>query len=146
MHATSESRARTRAFARVMGPWLAIVPGIIAVRAPDMDVLASDFFRSDLFVWFAGALLLFAGLLIIAFHQYWSSLAAALISLSGWVLAVRGLILMAAPEFYERVGMAVNTVSLVRLMFGGLIAMGLYLTYAGWLAKPASQSATPADE
>jgi len=41
------------------GPWLAIVPGIIALRAPAMGALVSDFFKSDLFVWFAGALLVF---------------------------------------------------------------------------------------
>jgi hypothetical protein len=42
--------------------------------------------RTALFVWFAGALL-FGGLLIIAFHQYWSSVAAVIISLFGWILA-----------------------------------------------------------
>ena len=41
------------------GPWLAIVPGIIALRAPAMGALVSDFFKSDLFVWSAGALLVF---------------------------------------------------------------------------------------
>jgi hypothetical protein len=136
-----ESQARTRAFARVIGPWLVIVPGIIALRAPSMGVLAADFFRSDLFVWFAGALLLFAGLLIIAFHQYWSSVAAVIISLFGWVLALRGVLLMAAPDLYERGGMYLIAVPIVRLIFGVLVAAGLYLTYVGWLAKPASPSA-----
>jgi len=41
------------------GAWLAIVPGIIALRAPAMGALVSDAFKSDLFVWFAGALLVF---------------------------------------------------------------------------------------
>ena len=40
--------------------------------------------------------------LIIAFHQYWSSVAAVLITLFGWILALRGLVLMAAPKLYER--------------------------------------------
>jgi hypothetical protein len=30
----------------------------------------------------------------------------------------------------------------VRVMFGILIAIGLYLTYVGWLAAPASPSAS----
>jgi hypothetical protein len=75
MLAPQESQARPRAFAPVMGPWLVIVPGIIAPRASGMGALAADFFKSDLSVWFAGALLLFAGLLVIAFHQYGSSAA-----------------------------------------------------------------------
>ena len=138
--ATPQSQARTRAFARVLGPWLVIAPGIIAVRAPDMAALAADFFRSDLFVWFAGALLLFAGLLIIAFHQCWSSPAAVLVSLFGWVLALRGVLLLAAPAVYERAGMTLIAPPLVRSIFGVLVAIGLYLTYDGWIAKPGASS------
>jgi uncharacterized protein YjeT (DUF2065 family) len=138
---TQESRAQTRAFARVLGPWLTIAPGIIVLRAPEMGALASEFFRSDLSVWFTGAALLFGGLFIIAFHQYWSSAAAVLISLFGWVLTLRGLVLMAAPGLYERAAMSMDAISLVRLIFGVLVAIGLYLTYVGWLAKPASLSA-----
>jgi hypothetical protein len=91
-------------------------------------------------VWFAGALLVFGGLLIIAFHQYWSSVAAVMISLFGWILALRGVVLMAAPDLYERAAMSMGAISLVRLIFGTLIAIGLYLTYVGWLAKSASPS------
>jgi hypothetical protein len=138
MTATSESQARTRAFARVMGPWFVIVPGIIALRAPDMGAIAAGFFENALFVWFAGALLLFGGLLIIAFHQYWSSAAAVIISLLGWFLAIRGVVLLAAPELIERAAEgSVHATTLVRLGFGVLIAIGLYLTYVGWIAKPA---------
>jgi len=122
-----------------MGPWLVIVPSIIVLRIAGMNALAADFFKSDLFVWFAGALLLFGGLLIIAFHQYWSSVAAVLISLFGWILALRGLVLMAAPDLYERAATSMD-IPLVRLVFGVLFAIGLYLTYVGWLAKPASPS------
>ncbi len=106
-----------------------------------MAAFAAEFFKSALFVWFAGALLLFAGLLIIAFHQYWSSVAAVLISVFGWILALRGLVLMAAPELYERAAPLAASTFLVRLIFGGLIIIGLYLTYVGWLTKPASELA-----
>jgi len=139
--ATRESQARTRAFARIIGPWLVIAPSIIVLRAPDMGALASEFFKSELFVWFAGALLLFAGLSILAFHQYWSSVAAVLISLFGWILALRGLVLMAAPQLYERAASSMDAIPLVRLIFGVLVAVGFYLTYVGWLAKPARQRA-----
>ena len=141
MPATRESQARTRAFARIIGPWLVIAPSIIVLRAPDMGALASEFFKSELFVWFAGALLLFAGLSILAFHQYWSSVAAVLISLFGWILALRGLVLMAAPQLYERAASSMDAIPLVRLIFGVLVAVGFYLTYVGWLAKPARQRA-----
>ena len=140
MPATRELQARTRAFARVIGPWLVIVPGIIVLHASGMGALASEFFKTELFVWFAGALLLFAGLLIIAFHQYWSSAAAVIISLFGWILALRGLLLMAAPALYERAAGPMEAIAVVRLVFGVLVAIGFYLTYVGWLAEPASPS------
>jgi uncharacterized protein YjeT (DUF2065 family) len=108
------------------------------LRASEMGAFASEFFKSALCVWFAGALLLFGGLLIIAFHQYWSNVAAVLISLFGRILALRGLVLMAAPELYERAAMSMDAIPLVRLILGVLVAIGLYLTYVGWLAKPAS--------
>jgi hypothetical protein len=143
--ATQQSQARTRAFARVLGPWLVIAPGIIALRAPGMGALASEFFKSDLSAWFTGAALLFGGLFIIAFHQYWSSVAAILITVFGWILALRGLVLMAAPGLYEQAATlyekgatSMSTILLVRLSFGVLVAIGLYLTYVGWLAKPTS--------
>jgi hypothetical protein len=48
---------------------------------------------------------------------------------------------MAAPDLYERAAMSMGAISLVRLIFGALVAIGLYLTYVGWLAKSASPSA-----
>jgi uncharacterized membrane protein len=143
---TRESRVRTRAFARLIGPWLTIVPTIIVLRAPGMSYLAFEFFKSELFMWFTGAMLLFWGLLIIAFHQYWSSVAAVIISIFGWFLAIRGLVLLAAPNFYYRAAMIIAdqrgffrggpSISVV-LTYGGLVVIGIYLTYVGWLAKPA---------
>jgi hypothetical protein len=135
MTAKPESRARTRTFARVLGPWLIIVPGIIAVRAAGMGTLAIEFFRNDLFVWFAGALLIFGGLLIVAFHQYWSGVAAVLISLFGWILLFRGVVLMAAPSLYAHVAMSVDEIPALRGIFGVLVLAGLYLTWVGWLAR-----------
>jgi uncharacterized protein YjeT (DUF2065 family) len=64
-----------------------------------------------------------------------------MISLVGWILAFRGLVLMAAPDLYERVAMSLDAIPLVRLVFGVLVAIGLYLTYVDWLVKRASPSA-----
>jgi hypothetical protein len=137
MPATTEAKARTRAFARVLGPFLVIVPGIIVARMPEMGAFASAFFGNEALVWIMGAFLLFGGLLIIAYHQYWSSPAAVLISLFGWFLALRGLVLLAAPRFYERATIASEgAISAARIGFGVLVLIGLWLTYVGWIARP----------
>ena len=43
---------------------------------------------------------------------------------------------MAAPELYERAVIAMDWIPLVRVIFGVLVAIGIYLTYVGWFAKP----------
>jgi hypothetical protein len=121
---------------------MVIVPGILVVRAPGLGTVLSALFQNEALVWMMGALLFFCGLLIIAFHQYWSSPAAVMISLFGWFLALRGLILLAAPELILRGGTAsMNMIPAVRIGFSILVAVGLWLTYVGWFTKqPASHS------
>ncbi len=150
MPATQESQARTRAFARVIGPWLVIVPGIIVLRASGMGTLATEFFKSGLFVWFAGALLLFGGLLNHRFSPVLVERGGG-IALFGWILALRGLVLMAAPQLYQRAAMSMDAIPLVRLIFGVLVAIGLYLTYVvgspsllrHWQGQPVSKANGP---
>ena len=47
-----------------------------------------------------------AGLIIIAFHQYWRSPAAVIVSLAGWFLAIRGVLLLTVPAAYNAAGNA----------------------------------------
>jgi hypothetical protein len=101
-----------------------------------MGVQLSAFFENAALVWITGGLLVFAGLFIIANHQYWSSSSAILISLFGWFLALRGLALLVVPHLYEKAGIeAMNAISLVRIGFGLIVLAGLWLTYRGWIAK-----------
>lgn len=137
MPATAESQRRTRSFARVIGPFIVLVPAIVILRAPDLTAILQSFFQNDALVWVMGALLLFCGLLIIAYHQYWSGAAAIIISLFGWFLTMRGLALLAVPQLIERGAYAAITVlPLVRAGFALLVLAGLWLSYVGWLVKP----------
>jgi hypothetical protein len=86
-------------------------------------------------VWLTSASLLFASLLIIALHPYWSSVAAVIISLFGRTLAIRGAMLMAAPARYERAATSVEAPRMW-LVFTVVVAAGLYLTYVGSITKP----------
>ena len=143
MPATLQDKARTRAFARVIGPFLVIVPSAVAFRAATGTLEASygGFFEQPLLVWFAATLLLFGGLMIIAHHQIWSSPAAILISLFGWFLLLRGVALIAVPQLMQQgVQAGMNLLPAVIAGFSALALIGLYLTYVGYIAKqdPAS--------
>ena len=144
MPTVPEAEATTCAFARVLGPFLVIAPTIVAIRSTEIDISAivEAFFANPALPWLAGALMLFGGILIIAQHQLWSSVAAVLISLLGWFLALRGLALLIAPQLYERAAVgAEGYPALVRALFAVLAVAGLWLTYVGWIAKPRIQGA-----
>ena len=95
---TREAIGRTRAFARVVGPFLVAVTLIIAIRLPDLTGLVNDLFSNSVLPWMLGAMMFACGLVVIAFHQYWYSLPAIVISVFGWFVALRGLTLMAFPD------------------------------------------------
>jgi hypothetical protein len=64
-----------------------------------------------------------------------------LISLFGWFLALRGLVLLAAPQLIARGGTAaMDMIPIVRIGFGLLVLIGLWLTFVGWIAKPGADS------
>jgi hypothetical protein len=93
-------------------------------------------FDNPAIVWTLGALLLLGGVIIIANHQYWSSVAAALVSGFGWFLAVRGVMLLAFPNLMARGATAAAASPFaVQVGFGLLAVLGLYLTFVGWIAK-----------
>lgn len=133
---TVDPALRTRAFARVIGPFVATVTVIIAVRAADLRFLGDSFFTEPMWSWLFGALLLFCGLMIIAFHQFWRGLAPVIISLFGWFLALRGFVLLAVPQLMQKgVDASVPAVGPVRFFFLLLTVVGVYLTYVGWIRK-----------
>jgi hypothetical protein len=128
----------------VLGPFLAIVTATVIYRMPQMGQILTDFFSNSSVVWITGAILLLFGVIIIAFHQYWTSPAAVLVSLLGWFLALRGAVLIVVPNLMLSGGeAAMQHAPLVQLGFGIMTLIGLYLTYVGWIAKPRFEADKP---
>ncbi|MDT5129834.1 MAG: hypothetical protein QOH54_5478 [Mycobacterium sp.] len=141
-----DARVRTRSFARVIGPFVASATLIVAIRLPDLTGLVDDLFANAVLPWILGALMLMAGLMVIAFHQYWYSVTAVLISSFGWFVALRGLTLMAFPSAIETgAGDTLSSPGLLvaaRILFLLLTVMGLWLTYVGWARRSGSSATT----
>ena len=146
MSASQQAQTRTRMFARVLGPFLVIVDVTAVARTSDMKGLLSEFAASSLWSWVAGAFILLGGLIVVALHQYWRGAAAIIVSLVGWLVALRGLFLLAFPDTF--VSLANNMVDAQAWWQGLCIvfaAVGLYLTYVGWIparSLPTSQAPT----
>ena len=80
MSSSEQAQIRTRMFARTLGPFFTVVPTTVALRGSYMQTLFTEFKANPMWPWLYGAILLIAGLVIIAFHQYWRSPAAVIVS------------------------------------------------------------------
>jgi hypothetical protein len=141
MSSSHEPQTRTRMFARVLGPFLVIACITAAARASEMPALMSDFTANALWSWVAGSFVLLGGLVVIALHSYWRSPAAIVVSILGWLVALRGLLLLAFPAaFISMANSVIGMGGLWRAICIVFAVIGLYLTYVGWM--PASHHST----
>lgn len=144
MVANQEVQPRTRGFARVLGPFYVVVGTVVAIRAADMRPMLSEFTNSNTWPWITGAFLLMGGIAVIAFHPYWRGAAAAIVSIVGWGMAAKGFFLLAFPHQYASLAsdlIGATPVWQFVYLLGAL--MGIYLTYVGWVTRPAPASQAP---
>ncbi|HUB53628.1 MAG TPA: hypothetical protein VMB04_00515 [Mycobacterium sp.] len=149
MESSHQLQNRTRMFARVMGPYLAIIAAAVALRPSDMRVMLSGFEADPLWSWVTGAFILLLGLAVIALHPYWRGAAAIIVSALGWLVAVKGLFLVAGPHtYFSMANTAVQAMAWWRAGAAVEVVIGLYLAYVGWVpaktrAVPQPASSTP---
>ncbi|MGD9619293.1 MAG: hypothetical protein AB7G47_02010 [Mycolicibacterium sp.] len=146
MNRSPQSQNRTRLFSRVIGPYFVIVCVLAVARASDMQELLADFEANSLWTWVAGAIALLLGLIVVGIHQYWHSPAAVIVSIFGWLMVARGLLLLAFPGTFVSVANNMIGAQLVWVAMCVVFALvGLYLTYVGWAPAPSQHSAHSAD-
>jgi len=143
-------RERTRTFARVMGPYLAIVAFSAALRPHDMRTMLSGFESDPLWTWVTGGFILLLGLVVIALHPYWRGTAAVLVSGLGWLVAIKGLVLVTASHsYFSMANSAIDSTGWWRTGAAVEVLIGLYLAYVGWIPaqdRQVSQKASPATD
>jgi hypothetical protein len=70
---------------------------------------------------------------IVAFHQYWRGAAAIIVSVLGWLLVIRGVLLLAFPDVFASVAdRMIGAVGASKAAYVVMALIGLYLTYVGW--------------
>ena len=137
MRSSAPSADTTCKFARVLGPFFAIVSVTVVTRAPDMRGLLAEFGANQVWPWVTGAFVLMGGIIVVALHPYWRGVAAIIVSLLGWMMVFRGVLLLAFPDAFMAIAdRTIGAETLWRVVFGGFALVGLYLTYVGWFAHP----------
>jgi len=136
-------------FARVVGPYLAIIAATVALRPNDMRAMLSGFESDPLWSWITGAFILLFGLVVIGLHPYWRGVAATIVSVVGWVVAIKGLFLVAGSHtYFSMANSAVDAIGFWRAGAVVEVLIGLYLAYVGWIPArtrlvPQPASSTP---
>ena len=134
---STQLQPRTRTCARILGPYAAILGITVVARASEIRPLVSDFESNSVWVWVTGALVLLIGIVIIALHPHWRGAAAIMVSLMGWMIALRGLLLLAFPTVFLSVAKATIGMGPLWIAVSVVLALvGLYLTYVGWRPAP----------
>ena len=87
-----------------------------------------------------GLIALVAGLAMVLRHNVWSGGAVpVVITLVGWTIVLRAaLLLFLSPERLANLLVVLDFEGLFYAYIGGVIAIGLWLTYAGFTSKPAA--------
>ena len=137
MSTSPQAEARTRMFARVLGPYLVIATTTAIAHASQMRTLVSGFEANSMWAWTSGAFVLPMGLVVVVLHQYWRGAAAIIVSGLGWLTTLKGLLLMAIPEPY--ISVVNSAVGAIGWWRAGMVVVGLvgvYLTYVGWVPAP----------
>ncbi|QZA08378.1 hypothetical protein K3U94_03395 [Mycolicibacter heraklionensis] len=148
MGVSVQSQARTRLFARVIGPFLIILTVTALFRAPQVWERASEYRADPLWLWSTGAFTLLAGLIVLALHPYWRGAAAVCVSLTGWITTLKGLALVVFPDGgMSAANVAMRAEGWTRAAYVLFALIGLYLTYVGWTPsrdrEPSSQYVGP---
>jgi hypothetical protein len=133
----TESQANaTRFCARVIGPLLLILGAIVIARFDTLAQMIPAILQDSPLTFITGVFTLIVGMVLFVAHHHWSGATAILVSLLGLLTIVRGMVLMLAPGLAESVATQALQAGPVLWMAGGIgLLIGLWLTYAGWIAK-----------
>lgn len=144
--ATSQAQARTRAFARVLGPFVAILTTTYAIRLPSMTDFINDLLGQPAIMFMIAVVMIIGGLVIVGGHRSWRGPTAVVISLFGWFVLLRGAALVAIPDAIQAgvdaTLLSPTAVAVAQSFFAILAVLGLWLTYAGWFSKAEREAVT----
>lgn len=119
--------------AALLGP-IYIVVGLGILLNPDhYQRMAQDFLRSPALTYIGGAMAMAAGLSILYFHNVWRADWTVVITILGWLAALKGAHLLIAPgRALTLWSPLIARTDWLRSLSFGTIAFGIFLTVAAY--------------
>jgi hypothetical protein len=133
----AQSSRSTIVLARVAGPLLALSGPALIARPAIIPHLIDSFAADPAAPLLWGFIALLLGLTVLVFHQRWSTPLEIAITLLGWVLIVRAIILLFIPEMGIGIARTVLAASPNAVFAVGTVTtlLGAWLSYEGFRTK-----------
>lgn len=133
MNVSQRADGHTRHFARVLGPLLGIMSFAVLLRADDLTPILSEFSASAVWPWVTGVFVTAAGIAVVTFHRSWRGPTAFIVSLLGWTMLAKGILLLTFPSALDSLAhRMLSATAVVPVVYALLMVGSLYLSYMGW--------------
>lgn len=73
------------------------------------------------------------GMIHVGAHNVWGSLSEVIVSLFGWGLLIKGIMLAVYPKFADKAGSWVSRTEVMNYAGGAMLVIGAYLSWVGFL-------------
>jgi len=121
--------------ARILGPLMIAVGVAFITQSGAMLSAAGDFMGTNAMRVLAGMIGMGAGLTIVVLHPRWDNITAILVTLTGWVLLVDGMLHLLAPNLLREGFLFVTGNPQFIPVTGCVVALaGVWLSYSGYIA------------
>ncbi len=96
--------------------------------------IAVDLFNNSALVYVTGFVTVIIGLLIVIYHNRWTKSWVVLITILGWLATVKGVLLIAFPQFVHTLSERMLTDSGAHIFPYAALCLGLLFAYLGFVS------------
>lgn len=128
-------QASTRTMARIVGPFLLVLGAALLMRADALTLLVPTYLGDAPLMLLTGVVTLAIGLTMVAAHHSWNGFAAIVITIFGILTAIRGAVILIAPELLGSLWGSLGGPHVFWIACPIMALIGLWLTFVGWFSK-----------
>lgn len=122
--------------ARLIGPFFAVCGVALMLNADVFRAIGAEIIKSHALIYIAGVLALVAGLALVNTHNVWVAGWPVVITISGWLCLIVGVIRVVFLGVKDTLGTAVLAAVSNNFIVGEgfvFLALGAWLSYAGYM-------------
>lgn len=120
--------------AKFMGPYIILVGLSLIFNWKTFRQILGDFPNNPLLVFMSGIFVFIAGLAVVIFHNIWVADWRIIITVFGWLMLTKGVVLVAMPRVVARTAKIYSVnFKLVFIPWGIMTLIGIFLTIKGYV-------------